>query len=79
MTRKKTFDRVFIKEIMAKLLIWLSNTATDQHRHQFVIALNQLGIKIKINIYIDHVDTDFITDQLSKRYEQIITKVAITA
>lgn len=66
---------------MAKLLIWLSNTAADQHRHQFVIALNQLGIKIKIkiNIYIDHVDTDFITDQLSKRYEQIITKVAITA
>jgi hypothetical protein len=41
--------------------------------------LNQLGIKIKIKIDIDHVDTDFITDQLSKRYEQIITKVAITA
>jgi len=41
--------------------------------------LNQLGIKIKIDIDIDHVDTDFITDQLSKRCEQIITKVAITA
>ena len=37
--------------------------------------LHQLGIKINI----DHVDTDFITDQLSKRCEQIITKMAITA
>ena len=63
MTRKKTFDRVFIEEIMAKLLFRLSVTAADQYRHQFVIALHQLGIKIDI----DHVDTDFITDQLSKR------------
>lgn len=60
---------------MTKLLVWLSVTATEQHRHQFVIALHQLGIKINI----DHVDTDFITDQLSKRCEQIITKMAITA
>ena len=60
---------------MAKLLIWLSITAADQHRHQFVIALHQLGMKIDI----DHVDTDFITDQLSKSCEQIIAKVAITA
>ena len=65
MTRKKTFDRVFIKEIMAKLLFRLSVTATDQDWHQFVIALDQLGMQINIDL----VDTDFITDQLSKRCE----------
>ena len=60
---------------MTKLLIWLSVTATDQHRHQFVIALEQLGLQIDI----DHVDTDLIADELSKGVKQIITKMAITA
>jgi len=60
---------------MTKLLIWLSITATHQHRHQFIIALDKLGVGIDIN----HIDTDLIADQLSKRYKQIITKMAITA
>ena len=60
---------------MTKLLIWLSVTATNEHRYQFVIALEQLGLKIDI----DHIDTDLIADELSKRSEQIITKMAITA
>ena len=60
---------------MTKLLIWLSVTAADEHRHQFVIALEQLGLQIDI----DYVDTDLIADELSKRSEQIIAKMAITA
>ena len=60
---------------MTKLLIWLSVTATEKYRHQFVIPLEQLGLQIDI----DHVDTDLIADELSKRSEQIITKMAITA
>ena len=60
---------------MTKLLIWLSVTATEKYRHQFVIPLEQLGLQIDI----DHVDTDLIADELSKRCKQIITKMAITA
>jgi len=60
---------------MTKLLIWLCITATHQHRHQFIIALDKLGMEIDIN----HIDTDLIADQLSKRHKQIITKMAITA
>lgn len=59
---------------MTKLLVWLSVTAADQHRYQFVIALEQLSLQIDI----DHVDTDLIADQLSKCRKQIITKMAIT-
>lgn len=50
--REEGPDSIFVKEIVANLLIWPPGTATNQHWHQFIVQVDQS----RVSIHIDDLD-----------------------
>lgn len=65
-------DSVFIEEIIANLLIRLSQPATDQYWHEFIVTLYQR----RVGVDIDDLNPPAFANERAQRLQHVVAQVA---